>query len=291
MIFPLCKSVGVNDSFLKNGYPSTDVIYFATQYVLVFDAPRRCEVYEVESSMREDAFLKNLTAVKKIAAVDRTLVYEVAVDLHNRAGLVEIACRLCKGGVNTVVFKGDDQHMTFVQDPSLKELTVIDVYDTAPPLPSKLARNLRKLEEAGIFGEMMLTFDYHIIDLRAYEDNSKTTIFPCHVSGLHGVFLNCLEAEPHGDIRLVGCSKTKKVFKERFPLKKFEYINTCPQSTASPPRPFIMRCCQPDKAGPIEIGGIPGMVVQWNANPPDIYEAVKQLAYSIRLKKIQVSSK
>lgn len=288
MIFPQCKTVGINPGFLRNGYPSTDLIYFATRYVLVFDSPGRCEIYEI-SSIGDGEFLKCIVAVKKIAGADSTFVYPEPVDLHDRAKIIQKACQLCKGTITTVVFLGDDQYMTFVKEPDPEALTVVDVYDTAPPQPPKLASSLSRLEEAGLFGEMMLAFDYHVTDLRQYEDASRTTIFPCHVPGLDGVFLNCLEEEPQGDIKLVGCNKSRKVFKERFPLKAFEHINTCPLSSARPSKPFIMRCCQPDKVGPKEIAGIPGMVVSWSANPPEVYEAIRQLANEIRLKKIHVS--
>ena len=59
-------------------------------------------------------------------------------------------------------------------------------------------------------------------------------------------------------------------------------MNICPLSTRKPSKPFILRCCQSDKLGPTEIGGVPGVVVHWGANPREIYEAIRTLASSIR---------
>lgn len=287
MIFPLCQNVGVNNAFFREGRPSTDLIYFTTRFVLVFDGPGQCGIYEIESTPRDDStFMRNLAAVRQISDPGRTLVYGQAVDLDDRPGLVRTACRLCKGGIDTVVFAGIDQHLTFVHEPSLEALAIIEVYDTVPPGPSKLAHCLKKLEDAGMFGEPMLAFDYRITDLRQFEDPGRTTVFPCHVEGLSGLFMNSLDAEPQGEIRLVGCNKTANIFRERFPGKAFEHVNTCPLARARPERPFLLRCCQPENAGPVEIDGVPGMAVEWGASPPAVYAAVQQLARMAKAKKV-----
>ncbi|HMK46974.1 MAG TPA: hypothetical protein VK436_10145 [Methanocella sp.] len=281
MIFPQCRFVGVNAGFLKNGRPSTDLIHAATQYVIVPGEPGIFEIYEI-SSPGTGAMLKEIGAVKKIATAGHTVIYEGQVDLYNRAAVVHKALQLCREPVNTVVFQGFDQHYSFVQDPSLTELTVVDVYDTVPPEPAKLAYNLKKMEEIGMFGDLSLAFKYHLIDLRQHEDPSRTTIFPCNVSGLKGEFMSCLQAEPQGDIKLVGCEATKKAFEARFPGKAYEHVNICPIARVKPSRPFLLRCDQQDRLGPIEIDGVPGAVVRFTANPPEIYEAVTQLAASLK---------
>jgi len=249
--------------------------------MLIFNGPGLCEVHGISSS-GEGPLLKSLTAVKKIAEADQTIVYDGQVDLFNRADLIKKACKMCNGHVNTVVFQGFDHHYTFVQDPSLDELRIIDVYDTAPPEPPKLAYNLQRMEEIGMFGDMMLAFEYHITDLKQYEDPARTTIFPCHVPGLTAEFMNCLKAEPQGDIKLVGCEATKKAFEERFPSKQYEHVNICPLTSVRPARPFILRCCQSDNLGLKEINGVKGVAVHWGANPREICDAIKLLAAGLK---------
>jgi hypothetical protein len=283
MIFPShCRLIGVISKHHRPDYKPDDAIYFSSQYLLIFDAPDHCAVYEVASE--GEGFIRRSKGVKKIADAGHTLVYDGDVDITNRADLVRKAAALCKGTIDTVVFRGVDRHYTFVHEPSPEELTTIDVYDVAPPVPAWLEYNVRRLDETGMFGDLMLTFDYHTLNLKDYEDPERTVIFPCHASGLNGLFLDSLDKEPKGDIKLVGCNTSKLVFDARYPLKRYEHVNICPLSTRKPTRPFILRCCQSDKLGMKEIGGVPGVVVHWGASPRDVYEAVRQLASTISKK-------
>jgi len=204
------------------------------------------------------------------------------VDITNRAELIRKAADACQGKIDTIVFRGVDRHYTFVHQPSLEELRTVEVYDVAPPEPAWLEYNVRRLDETGMFGDLLLTFDYHTLDLRAFEDAKKTTIFPCKASGLNGLFLDSLDEEPRGDIKLVGCNTSRLVFDARYPLKRYEHVNICPLSTRKPRHPFILRCCQSDKSGPTTINGFPGIVVHWGASPRDVYEAIRQLAATLQ---------
>jgi hypothetical protein len=281
MIFPShCRFVGVIDRRDRPDYQPDDAVYFSSQYMLIFDAPDRCEVYEVTSD--GEGFIRKKRDVKKIAGADQTLIYDGMVDITNRADLVRKASDACRGKINTVIFRGVDRHYTFVHEPSLDALKTIEVYDVAPPRPAWLEYNVRRLDETGMFGDLMLTFDYHTLDLKQYEDSTRTTIFPCKASGLNGLFLDSLDGEPQGDIKLVGCNTSKLVFNARYPLKRYEHVNICPLSTRKPRRPFIMRCCQSDKSGPTVIDGVPGTVVHWGASPRDVYNAIRQLAATLQ---------
>jgi hypothetical protein len=247
--------------------------------MLVFDAAGG-EVYEVTSE--GEGFIRRSAGVRKIAGASQTLVYEELVDITNRADLIRKAVAACHGKIDTVVFRGVDRHYTFVHRPSLEALRTIEVYDVAPPEPAWLEYNVRRLDETGMFGDLMLTFAYHTLDLRAYEDANRTTIFPCKASGLNGLFLDSLDEEPRGDIKLVGCNTSKLVFDTRYPLKQYEHVNICPLSTRKPRHPFILRCCQSDRSGPAAIGGVPGTVVHWGASPRDVCKAIRQLAATLQ---------
>jgi hypothetical protein len=261
-------------------YRPDDAVYFSSQYMLIFDAQGGCEIFEVASE--GEGFIRRSKGVKKIAGAGQTVVYDGQVDITNRADLVRKAMTVCHGKIDTVVFRGVDRHYTFVHKPSLEELRTVEVHDVAPPEPAWLEYNVRRLDETGMFGDLMLTFDYHTLDLRAYEDAKKPTIFPCKASGLNGLFLDSLDEEPRGDIRLVGCNTSKLVFDARYPLKRYEHVNICPLSTRKPRHPFILRCCQSDKSGPTVIDGVPGIVVHWGASPRDVCEAIRQLAATLQ---------
>ncbi len=281
MIFPShCRLVGVVDKYARKGYRPEDAVYFSSQYLLVFEAPDRCEAYEVQSE--GNGLMRAVKNVRRIAGMDETLVFGQDVDIANRADLIKKAAKLCRDGINTVVFRGVDRHYNFVHMPDLSALTRVDVFDVAPPWPPWLAYNIQRQDEAGMYGELMLDFSYHIVDLKAYEDAGRTTIFPCRASGLNGLFLDSLDGEPEGDIRLVGCNTSRLVFESRYPGKAYEHINICPLSSLRPSRPFILRCCQSDRLGLKSVDGIKGVAVHWGASPREIYEAVRMLADELK---------
>ncbi len=280
MIFPShCRFIGVVDKYARQGYRPEDVVYFSSRYVLVFEAPDKCEVYEVQSD--GEGFLRDKKSVRKIAGVDETLIYSPPMDITNRAHMIKKAAELCKNNITTVVFRGVDRHYNFVHKPDTSVLTQVDVFDVAPPWPAWLAYNIQRQDEAGMYGELMFDFKYHVTDLKDLEDPGRTTIFPCRASGLNGLFLDSLDREPEGDIRLVGCNTSKLIFEAKYPGKPFEHVNVCPLTNVRPVRPFILRCCQSDKLGLKEISGIKGVVVHWGANPREIFEAIRILSSSL----------
>ena len=120
MIFPLhCKFIGVVDKDLRNNFRPDDQVYFSSQYVIVFESRDRCEIYAVQSE--GEGFMRTRSGMQKIAETDETLVYDELVDITNRSCLINKAIELCKGKINTVVFKGVDRHYTFVHKPSVDE--------------------------------------------------------------------------------------------------------------------------------------------------------------------------
>ncbi len=280
MIFPShCKFIGVIDKYDRKGYKPEDKVYFSSQYMLVFESPEKCEIFEVESD--GEGFLRDKKSVKKIAGVDETMLYDKPADITNRSFLIRKAAELCKGKINTVIFRGVDRHYNFVHKPDVSILTEVDIFDVAPPWPAWLAFNVQRLDEAGLFGELMMDFKYNVTDLKHFEDPRRTTIFPCRASGLNGLFLDSLDEEPRGDVKLVGCNTSKLVFETRYPGKKYEHVNVCPLTNAKPLRPFILRCCQSEKLGLKEIDGVKGVVVHWGANPREIFEAVRLLSSAL----------
>lgn len=280
MIFPShCRLIGVVDKYAREDYKPEDIVYFSSQYVLVFEAPDKCEVYEVQSD--GEGFLREKKSARKISGVDETLVYSPAMDITNRAHMIKKAAELCKNKITTVVFRGVDRHYNFVHRPDTSELTQIDIFDVAPPWPAWLAYNIQRQDDAGMYGELMFDFKYNVTDLKDLEDPKRTTIFPCRASGLDGLFLDSLDREPEGDIKLVGCNTSKLIFETKYPGKPFEHVNVCPLTNVKPVRPFILRCCQSEKLGLKDIGGIKGVVVHWGSNPREIYEAVRLLSSSL----------
>jgi hypothetical protein len=163
MIFPSqCKFIGVVDKRDRPDYKPEDVVYFSSQYMLIFDDQGGCEIWEVVSE--GEGFIRKKSSVKKIAAASQTMIYDGQVDITNRADLIRKAKAASHGKIDTVVFRGVDRHYTFVHQPSLDTLRTVEVYDVAPPEPAWLEYNVRRLDETGMFGDLLLTFDYHTLD-------------------------------------------------------------------------------------------------------------------------------
>ena len=245
----------------------------------MFIEDNSCEVYRIKTT--GTGFIRNVTMLIKMASVDETIVYNTEIDLTNRTLLIEMASDFCNSKINTVVFRGPDKHMTFVHKPDCSVIKTIEVFDTIPPENPWLWFNIERLEKIGVFGELQLKFKLRLLDLREFEDPNAFVIFPCKVSGLNGFFLDSVsDIDYKKDIRLVGCDISKKTFEAVFSqnkLKKYKFINVCPQKQDFK-RPFIVRCCQKEKSGIVTINGVKGVSVHWGATPLEIIEAVKLLA-------------
>ncbi len=272
MIFPSdYKSVGVTraDPTQRIGCP----IYFTTEY-LIADIPSGFSIYKVESE--GEGLLKTLVSLKLIAKDKQIRKFDEKLDSHDRTRLIESAILLCKGNVNTVIFEGMDRHITFVQDPSLREVMEIEVIDISPPEPPWLAFAVQRLIRSGILGELNVRFTTKLIDLHKFE--GERMVFPCFASELKGKYIDT-DTEIEDNSTLVGCDISKQIFDLRFPDVSYNHINMCPLKTElyMPTKPFITRCCQSKKSGMVNINGIDGAVVHWGASEYDIVDAIRTL--------------
>ncbi|HEY9246570.1 MAG TPA: hypothetical protein VIO11_06980 [Candidatus Methanoperedens sp.] len=272
MIFPQdYKSVGVTrtDPTLRIGCP----IYFSTEY-LISDTHEGLEIYRVESE--GEGLLKKLVSLELIAKGDRVKKFQEKLDAHDRTRLIESAIPLCIGRVNTVVFEGMDRHITFVHEPSLREVMEIEIIDISPPEPPWLASAVERLAKSGILGELNVRFTKKLIDLRQFE--GEKTVFPCYASELKGKYLDT-DIDIDDNSELVGCDISKQIFELRFPDLNYRHINMCPLKVQlyMPTKPFITRCCQSKKSGMVNINGIDGAVVHWGASEYDIVDAIRML--------------
>ncbi len=272
MIFPAdYKSVGVTRTDPKGriGGP----IYFTTEY-LIADLPSGCIIYKVKSE--GEGLLRKLVSLELIAKGAQIKKFREKLDAHDRTRLIESAIPLCKEKVNTVVFEGMDRHITFVHEPSLHEVTEIEIIDIMPPEPPWLASAVDRLVSSGILGELNIRFTKKLIDLRQFE--GEKTVFPCYASELKGKYLDT-DVDIEDNSELVGCDISKQIFELRFPGLTYKHINMCPLKAElyMPAKPFITRCCQSKKSGMVNINGIDGAVVHWGASEYDIVDAIRML--------------
>jgi hypothetical protein len=274
MIFPEdYKFVGIKDKECR-GKP----IYFSTQYLISRDGPR---LYQVKSS--GDGFMRVVDELELIASGPEIEFYPVKEDTRNRARLIDLANRVCRRSkANTVVFQGPDEHITFVKDPDLSQILVIDILDVSPPHPSWLVHVLECLEGCGIFGDLTLRFRSRILDLHKFE--CAEVYYPCRAAGL-GRSLDC-DPIVHDRPLIVGCEVSREIFLAGNAGKDFEFVNICPlqsnEPILEPNGPFITRCCKSERRGLTHKNGRLGIVVHWGDGPWKIAEAVKCLVEELR---------
>jgi hypothetical protein len=277
MIFPEeYKFVGIKDRECRG-----EQVYFATEYLISRDGPR---LYHVRS--RGAGFMRDVVSLEPIASGKEIVFYPDVVDTRNRTKLIELADGICRGNrdiqANTVVFKGPDEHITFVKDPDPGQIQNIEVMDVSPPDPPWLLHVLANLEACGILGDLAVRFVPRILDMRQY--GSEGVYYPCRASGL-GLSLDS-DRVVHEHPKIVGCEVSREIFLANYPGTEFDFVNICPLHCSfeifRPSGPFLTRCCRSERRGPTRKNGQPGMVVHWGDGPVKIAEAVRCLVQEIR---------
>jgi hypothetical protein len=269
MIFPEdYKLVGIKDCQRRG-----DPIYFSTRYLINLEGP---ELYLVESS--GEGFMRSVDSLDLIASGKEIVEYPEIVDTRNRTRLILTAQEICKNGINTAVFKGTDEHMTFVHKPDSSQILTIDILDVAPPDPPWLSYVIKNLESCGVLGDLQVQFKHKILDLKKFE--AEEVYYPCKASGL-GRSLDC-DKVIHDRPKIVGCEVSREIFKAINPGKDFEFTNICPSQSLAPEGPFISRCCRSERRGLTERGGHKGVLVHWGDGSHEISEAIRCLVKALR---------
>jgi hypothetical protein len=254
-----------------------DPIYFSTKYLIHLEG--EITIYSVETEPGR-GFMRPVRSMEPFASGDEILEFPDKIDTRNRTNLIELASTLCKDGVNTVIFRGSDEHVTFVHQPDHSAITEIEILDVVPPRPSWLVYVIENLERSGVLGDLALKFKSRVLDLRRYD--ADDVYFPCTASGL-GRSLDSDKVEID-DPLIVGCEVSREVFKGMYPGKDHRFLNTCPLSNdlLAPKGPFITRCCKSERRGITRSRGHIGVVVHWGDGAPKIAEAIRSLAEELK---------
>lgn len=275
MIFPAdYRVIGVKDDDRYGG-----PIYFSTEYIISHQGPKLFKA-KTKGKNAQGFFLRDVDSLELIASGREILEYPEKIDTRDRARLIELAYAACQdsGEVNTVLFQGPDEHVTFVHRPDLGAILTMEVLDVVPPYPSWLSHVLEKLKSSGVLGDLCLKFKVSVMDLREFD--CDCAYYPCRASGM-GRSLDH-DAVVHERPKIVGCEVSRDIFKEIYPEKDCDFINTCPLRAMTPEGPFITRCCRSERKGLVERNGYLGMVVHWGDGPHEISEAVRCLVNALK---------
>jgi len=270
MIFPEeYKFVGCKDEERRG-----DPIYFSTQYLICRDGPA---LYRVASS--GEGFMRRVDALELIASGEEIVEHPQVVDLSNRALLIELASKICRSSrANTVIFKGPDEHITFVHDPDPGAIITLEILDVAPPEPPWLVYSIERLQACGVLGDLTVRFEPRVLDLRNYK--GREVYYPCRAAGL-GQSLDCDQVVAERP-RIVGCEVSRQIFLANYGCNGYDFVNICPPDCIVPMRPFIARCCRSERRGLVTRNGHPGIIVHWGEKPWGIAEAVRCLVEELR---------
>lgn len=263
MIFPPhCKCVGY-----AGNKPVGDLVYFLSEY-LIHEVSDGFEILGIEPQ-DGPGIMRKVRKVSMIARADEVYRYPERVVLHNRGDLIRKAMET---GKRCTIFTGIDEHMTFVCDPASEALLQVHVYDVTPPRPH-LAGTLQDLEKTGIFGELEISFCYHVRDIR----QTGADVYPCKAGG----FARTLDSDRlTGDEQVAGCLTARQVLSDCYG-RDFPVIDICPVNAVQE-EPFIARCCRAERAGYQIRDGKEGMVVHWGSSPKQIVDAVYELVHELR---------
>ena len=265
MIFPVhCKEVGVD-----TGKSCGDRVYFLTRY-MIRERNGSYEILEVDQHPDDRGPMRRVVSLRAIAGGKDVAMHPSPVNLHDRTNLVRLAL---ESGHRCTLFRGLDEHTTFVCDPDPSSLLAIHVYDIVPPPRAHLSATIRDLERDGLFGEFGVEFHHHIRDIREI----GADVYPCRAGG----FSHTLDSNRvrRGE-KVAGCMTGAQILREcAGPEVLLEEI--CPLESVRA-EPFIARCCRGEREGVRVFRGRFGGVVHWGATPWTIAETVKKVAMGWR---------
>jgi hypothetical protein len=269
MIFPDdYKLIGIKDK-----EELWNPIYYATNYLIIRQGPK---LYSIKS--RGQGFMNKTHDFRLIAEGNQIFEYPEKVDTRDRSLLIRLAYRICQNGVNTVIFQGPDEHITFVHNPDPNQILYIEILDVSPPDPPWLVQAIEKSLSSGILGDLTIDFKSKIFDLRNFQ--CDCAYFPCKAAGL-GLSLDS-DKVIHNHPLIIGCEISRKIFLEINPNKDHDFINMCPLDNIEISGPFITRCCRSERCGLTTRNGHKGIVVHWGDSPWKIAEAIRTLVQILR---------
>ncbi|MDD1666722.1 MAG: hypothetical protein LUQ23_04235 [Methanomicrobiales archaeon] len=265
MIFPgHCKEVGY-----VTGKPCGDRVYFLTRY-MIREQNGGYEIIEVVQKPDGRGMMRGGAALRTIAEGRDVVMHPTPVNLHDRTNLINLAR---DSGHRCTIFRGLDEHTTFVCDPDPSLLLTLHVYDILPPPMPHLSATIREIETVGLFGELSIAFTHHVRDIREI----GADMYPCRAAG----FPRTLDTDPVAKGETVaGCMTGAQIVRE-CGGKDIILEEICPLELVRE-EPFIARCCRAEREGIRNWKGLYGGVVHWGATPWTIAETVKKVAMGWR---------
>lgn len=216
---------------------------------------------------------RDLDGYEIVSLPEETVFEEIPdLDVLNLPAMAEVQSR---HPGKAVVVRGMFSHISYVKDLEPQRLVVVD---NVPPSPSKLGVLVRRALASGFVEHPIISED-RIIDMadRVTEVSTPTVMFPCRVSHLTAdrPFLFLDDApEVDGDVTLIGCHLSRRIYRELYGSDVPVFINVCPADYVVPGERTIVKCCKV-KQGHERDGDV--VRVPWGATVPEVVEAINDL--------------
>lgn len=219
--FPLTKENIIKESVGK-------VVFFHTNF-MVLTNKGQWAVIRIEKSKGSGRF-KMVKNVEVISLPENTeFVNDPTIDVNNPSSMMKIAEK-AKG--ETVVVKGQFEHVSFIRNESILPLVV---FDFTPPSPPKLLELVEKALDIGrIRKPIKIVPDILDLNELAKASDKPFVMFPCHIGDSNcGKKVLFLEEAPDissigvDNIALIGCDTSLLIFKSLYG-KKPQFVNICP---------------------------------------------------------------
>ena len=247
--------------------------YHHTEFIILENI-ESCAIVKINCLDRNSLFspIKDLLLVahseKCVLVEDRT------IDTANNTALARKAEELGLSKQTTLIVRGLDDHVNFINHP---DPIIIQVMEVIPPEPPKL---LRMVQHVLTYADLpAIKIDIQEIDIRDLADNAQNTealLVPCRSSGLDfKVPTYYLDEHPkRNNWLMLGCEKSLQIH-EHFYCDRPPCIDICPRNFKHNNRTLqLIKCCFLEKEIEMDGGRV---VVPWGATLHQVENALETL--------------
>lgn len=246
--------------------------YTRTEYIILRNGKEHA-IVQVRKEAGVELFRPILDV--DVIALPRDIVFirDDSLDVLNRSQMAN-AAKDHPG--KFVIIQGLFNHVSFIKAEDGLELAVFEV---VPPHPAKLSVLVEKALAAGLV-DLPVMPSVETVNLNALGVQVTTpgVIFPCRASGMRSKHdIQYLDETPEikGDVTMVGCDLSKRIFKHIYRKSPRHFINMCPRDLAPRDgRKRIVKCCRVREG--FEMDGNMA-IVPWGATVQEVAAAINAL--------------
>lgn len=272
-----CKDVSVRDVNFKLtlenilDHARGKKAYTRTEYMILRHGEENA-IIRVHKKVGKELF-RIIENIEVIALPEQVvMIKDESVDVLDLSQMSQLAER---HSGKFVIVQGLFNHVSFIGPDDGKEVFVFDV---VPPNPPKLFVLVQKALSAGLVN-LPLIPRQETLDLNELcHTVTGDIMFPCKASGVkvnrNAIYLD-ETPELEGEVTLIGCDLSRRIFKSIYGRSPAGFIDMCPQNLA--PRDGkkrILKCCRIREGFELHDNLA---IVPWGATVKEIADALNAL--------------